>query len=315
MSFTRLRRAARAAAALAAVLALAACGSSTIESELVPTRFVSFGDSASDLGSGGTRYTVNDGSINIYTQQIAARYGQGLSPTATGGTSYARGNARITAKPDAAGNPATRTVTEQIDDFVAGGGRFGDRDVVLVNGGIADVIAQQQNGASDAQRVANLQVAARELAAQVRRLVGLGAKYVLVAGTYDLGRTPWAASTGRAGALSQQSLEFNTALLIAINDLGTNVLYLDMADYVNRMINSPGNFALGNVTAVACTSTDPGPGIGIGLGQVNSARCTPATIAPGLDYNATLFADKVYLTPTAQRQIGNLSFDKLKARF
>src|SRR6185369_10480475 len=109
----------RALLALAPALALllAACGSGTIESQLHPTRLVVFGDGMSDLGQTGTRYTVNDGSINIWTQEVANSYGLTLTTAAAGGTSFATGNARIIAKPDAAGNNATPTVKEQIDNY------------------------------------------------------------------------------------------------------------------------------------------------------------------------------------------------------
>ncbi|MNW21158.1 hypothetical protein D3C71_2219180 [compost metagenome] len=60
---------------------------------------------------------------------------------------------------------------------------------------------------------------------------------------------------------------------------------------------------------------DPGPGIGIGAGQINSALCTTATLLPGASQNAYLFADKVYLTPSAYRQFGTYAYDKLKARW
>jgi outer membrane lipase/esterase len=53
---------------------LAACGSGTIVDPFQPTRVLSVGDSFSDLGQDGKRYTVNDGTINIWSQQLAARF-------------------------------------------------------------------------------------------------------------------------------------------------------------------------------------------------------------------------------------------------
>ena len=98
---------------------MAACGSGTIESQLQPSRVVAFGDGMADLGQAGARYTVNDGTVNIWTQDMASRFGVSLAAAAAGGTSFATGNARIIAKPDAAGNSATPTVAEQIDGFLA----------------------------------------------------------------------------------------------------------------------------------------------------------------------------------------------------
>src|SRR4051812_23862703 len=122
MSRNWMRRGLLALASFLALASIVACGDSVIESQLRPTRVVSFGDAFSDLGQGGTRYTVNDNTANIWTQVLAAAYGLNLVKSSGGGTSYAVGNARVTIKPDAAGNASTRTITEQIDAFIAGGG-------------------------------------------------------------------------------------------------------------------------------------------------------------------------------------------------
>ena len=89
-------------AACASVALLSACGSGTISSQLVPARFVSFGTAFSDLGQKGSKYTVNDGSANIWVEELAANFGQSIRLSGAGGTSYAQGNARVILKPDAA---------------------------------------------------------------------------------------------------------------------------------------------------------------------------------------------------------------------
>ena len=314
-----LRRGARLACGALAALLVAACGSGTIESELSPARFVAFGDAFGDVGFAGdnARYTVNDNSTNVWTQQLASRFNQSLVAQSKGGTGYARGNARVLAEPDAAGNAETLTLKEQIDAFVAAGDRFSERDVVLLAAGTADVLAENfaSGAATETRRIANVEQAGRDYAAQARRLVGLGAKYVVVAGVYDLGRSPLAAATGRRAQLSDLSLRFNDALLVSIVDLGANVLYVDAAYFTNLMIGSPGAYGIRDVTSVACTSVNPGAGIGTGTGQVDASRCTAATIAPDTDYNATLFADAVYLTPNPQRQFGNYAYDRLRSRW
>ena len=91
-------------AACASAALLAACGSSTTESAITPQRFIAFGDAMNDVGQNGSRYTVNDGSVNNWTLQVVANYGKSLTPVSAGGLSYATGNARVSAKPDAAGN-------------------------------------------------------------------------------------------------------------------------------------------------------------------------------------------------------------------
>ena len=191
MSFNWSRRVLLAAA----VASLAACGGGgDVESQLQPARIVAFGDGFADVGQNGSRYTVNNGSINIWTQQVAARYGLALTPSSAGGKSYATGNARVNTRPDAAGNNATPTVKEQVDSFLASD-KFGATDMVIINAGVSDVIAETAKFAAGAQTQAalqaNLKTAGAALATQVRRLVDNGARYVIVVGSYNMGKSPW----------------------------------------------------------------------------------------------------------------------------
>ena len=305
-------------AACASAALLAACGSSTTESAITPARFIGFGDANSDVGQTGTRYTVNDASVNNWALQVASRYGKSLAPASASGTSYAIGNARIKAKPDATGNAATPTVTEQIDTFLASG-NFAANDVVIMTGGISDVIAGMAAVSAGTQTEAAMLAASRQagvdMAAQVRRLVTAGAKYVLVTGTYDLGKTPWAKTIGREALLGNASSRFNEGLLVDMVDLGANVLYVDLAYYVNLYTSVPANYGFNNATTPVCTSVDATNGIGIGTGQVNSALCSPSTLLPGANQDSYVFADPVYLTPLAQRQFGTYAYDRLRARW
>ncbi|MFM8609187.1 MAG: SGNH/GDSL hydrolase family protein [Burkholderiaceae bacterium] len=305
--------------ACAAATLLSACGSGSIESALKPARFVAFGTGMSDLGEGGSRYTVNDATTSIWTQQLAQRYGLTLTTAATGGLSFARGNARVSAKPDAAGNAATPTVVEQVDRFLASN-TFGATDVVLMEAGVSDVIAEVaafRSGAQTQQQMLDkLDAAGRALGEQVRRLVGAGARYVVVVGSYNLGRSPWARSINQATLVETATLSFNNGMLVTVNDLGANVLYIDAALHYNLVIAAPGIYGgMTDSTNPSCTSVDAGAGIGIGTGQVSSALCTPATIAAGVDYTKRVFADAVYPSPTAQRSFGDYAFDRLRLRW
>lgn len=317
MATNWMRRTVMVAACASAAL-LAACGSSTIESALTPNRFIAFGDAFSDVGQKSARYTVNDGSVNNWTQQLASRYGKTITPAASGGLSYATGNARITAKPDAAGDATTLTVTEQIDRFLAGGS-FTANDVVFVNAGTSDVIAGVSSvRASTLSKDAMLtetRKAGEQLATQVRRLVTAGAKYVVVMGPYDMRKSPWATAINEATLLHDASTSFNTGLSVGIVDLGANVLSIDSAYYVNLYTNAPGSYGFDNATTPVCTSVDAGNGIGTGTGQVNSALCTAATLLPSANQNKYVFADAVYLTPSAHRQLGDYAYDRLRARW
>ena len=317
MSFHWMRRALLALASVSALL-LAACGSGTIESQLQPSRIVVFGDGFSDLGQGGSRYTVNDGGTNMWTQQVAISFGLDLATAAAGGNSYATGNVRIKNKPDAAGNVATPTVTEQIDTFLAKG-PIGADDLLIVSGGIGDVIAEMAKVTAGTQTgeqmVAATRQAGRDLAAQVRRLVDAGAAHVVVVGSYDLGRSPWATASRQQALLTEASSKFNEDLLVAIVDLGAFVLYVDAALSYNLAISSPANYGMTNSIAAVCTSVDPGPGIGIGNGEVNSALCNTSTLLANVNYNEFLFADRVYPAPQGHRKFGEYAFGRIRARW
>lgn len=317
-----LRRTALLALCASAAL-LAACGSSTVESAVTPTRIVVFGDGLSDLGENGGHYTVNDGSVNIWTQQFAASYGLNLKTASAGGTSYAQGNARVVLTPDAAGGTSTKTIAQQIDTFLASGGAIGGSDVFVVSGGTSDIIANlaaySAGTLTGDQFLANVATAGQALATQVQRLRSAGAKYVLVTGSYDMSRSPLAIKRGQTDILNKASKQFNDSFQVNIADFGNNVLYVDSAYYYNLLTGLPGTYNFQDSTTVVCTSVDAGPGIGIGTGQINSALCNTNTLIntiPGnLSYNSYVFADYVYFTPAAQRLFGTYVYTRFRARF
>lgn len=316
MAFQWMRRAVMALAS-ASLLGLAACGSGTIESQLEPTTIIAFGDAFSDINT--QKYTVNDTSTNNWTQVVAVGFGGNLASVAAGGTSYAVGNARISQHPDAAGNASTPTVTEQISTFLASHA-FGEKDLVLINGGFSDIIyetmAANAGTITSDQALANVRQAGRDLGTQVRRLVQSGAKHVIVMGVYDLAKTPWGANFQTA-LVAQASARFNEELLISIADLGYNVLYIDNAFLTNLLAGFPGSYGFVDVGTPVCTSVDAGPNIGIGAGQVNSRLCTTSTLLTGAttSYNTYLWADKVYMTPNGQSQLGANAFSRIRSRF
>lgn len=317
MSIQRLRRFAL-LAALALLSVLAGCGSGTIEGALKPTRIITFGDAFSDVGQTGAKFTVNDGSVNIWTQEAAALYGRSITPSSAGGLGYSVGNARVILKPDAAGSSATPTIKEQIDTFLASN-TIGPNDLVMINGGLSDLIVQWNavlSGAqSQAQMTVNLTQAANDLAAQVRRLTVAGATHVVLVGIYNGGRTPWGTSTGGGTVLNDAMNTFNNTLLLAVGDLGGSVLYVDIAYFYNLVTGNPKAYSLLDSTSIICASVDPANGIGIGVNQVNSRLCSLSFIPAGLNYNQYFFADGVYPTPQAHRLFGDYVYARVTQRW
>lgn len=295
------RRAFLALAAAPAAL-LAACGSSSIESPLTPTRFLGLGDGFSDLGQGstGTRYTVNDDTTNIWAAQVAASYGLTLTAKKSGGTSFAQGGARISATTGETVPSLETQITTLLGDLTIG--TFSSTDVILIGAGIADIVAEVKANGISTTTTTQVQAAGTALGTQVRRLVTAGASYVVVAGVYWMGLSPWAVDLGQEDAITELSKAFNKAFEVSVVDLGAHVFYIDTARYINLVYNTPSSYGLNNVTSRACTTTD-------------ASTCTNATLDSTLDVNKTLFADSLYFTPVVHRLFGTWAYNALHNRW
>jgi outer membrane lipase/esterase len=283
------------ALACATMALLGACSSSEIVDPFTPTRILSVGDGFSDLGQDGKRYTVNDGSINIWTQYMAALYGLPLVASDQGGLSYARGDALVSSGPN--------SIVGQIDKMLAAN-KFAAGDLVVLNGGLADIVTTAaRTDITYDQKVANLNAAGLALAEQVNRIVQAGATHVLATGVWPLGQTPLGTETGQVDNLNNLSLAFNNAFKIGMVNLGANVLYLDSATYYSNVYYNPAAYPpLTNTVDKACTT-------------VLVTDCTPATITPGFDYNTLLFANGVYPTPSGHRLLGQYAQNQVRNRW
>jgi len=286
------RRAALALVCGSAVALLAACNSS-IYRALKPTRFISVGDGFADVGQNGYRFTINDGTPN-WTQQLAANYGLPLESSTTGGWSYAQGYAHV-ATPDTTSGTRAPSVQQQIDQVLARD-TFTATDVVLVGGGIADIVdAVNATGISAATTNA-AQAAGTALGEQVIRLVNAGATHVLVTGVYNLGTSPWARALNQSKDQNEdiQKLTdaYNAAIKQAIVKQGANVLFVDPALFFNLIYN--GNY-VSHPKDPVCTTP-------------NVTTCTNDTLIEGADPAQYLFADSLYFTPTAQRMFASDSY-------
>ena len=270
---------------VAATALLAACGSGSVVSDLKPQRFIAVGDGFADVGQNGHRYTINDGSLN-WVQQLASYYNLTVAPASAGGLGFAQGGAHV-ATPDTTTGANAPSVKSQIDTLLAGN-TLGKNDVVLINGGMSDIVAAVAATGISAATDTAIDTAARALADQVRRVVAAGATHVVVSGVYDLGTSPWARNLNIAKDATRMSVAFNDRLLVQIVDMAQTVLYFDPALFFNLIYNKPTAYPIDNATAPVCTTPD-------------ASTCTLATIQPGADPTRWLFADSLYFTPTAQR--------------
>lgn len=305
MSFLPLRRAALVAATCLTSLLLAACGSGDVYSAFTPARLVVLGDGPGNDITG----TVSG--------QIAARYGTSVSYAASGGTTFAFGGARVATKPNQAGSATALTVSDQVAAALAAGVQ--STDLVVLSAGVADVITEGQAVIAGTQSVtqatANVTAAAAALDQQLRVLVNSGVQRIVLAGTWNLGRSPWATATGQATMLENLSKTFNQELLKRIADLGKNVLYVDAELQINLVTGSPSSYSLSDASSLLCTSVDAGAGVGTGTGQVNAALCTSATLNSSLTASTTLFADRVNFTAAGTVLLGNYAYERIRLRW
>ena len=284
----------------------------------------------------------------------AAAFGAGTSEP-TDGTAQiadARGCQKVAA------SKATRTagaaanaycaynLQAQIDLFLAQGAPTSN-DLFVISIGTGDIMATGIRGLTinaagvaagldDVQTLlaaagvsTSMQAAANALAVQVKRLTDAGAKYVLVVGPPNVGRSPWAATTGNATLF--QNLSYNTGSgVISMGSEGlariqatfgnkTNnpVLFVEISGLVNTLTDGT-NTTFANRSSAACAvttntaTTVTAKSIGTGLkptvaagavpaGQLSAALCTTATLG-GADPSTYVYADGVNFTTAMQGQ-------------
>lgn len=294
------------ALAAGACTLLASCGSGSVVSDLNANRAITVGDGFEDVGQGptGMEFTVNDGSGN-WVQSFVSNYGLTMTPAKSGGWGYAQGYAQVaTAATDPNGN-AVPSVSDQITTLLART-TLTKNDIVMINGGMSDIVAAVKVTGISAQTTSTVTAAADALANQVQRLVNAGATHVVVTGVYDLGMTPWAAAYGGfGGPVSALSTSFNNELLLQLNHFANvspnPVLFFGAAEFFDFAYNSVaqsttsnGKFGLTNITTAVCNTP-------------TAATCTTATLIDP-NYSAYLFADNLYLTPAVQRLFVNTGY-------
>ncbi|MCC7326992.1 MAG: autotransporter domain-containing protein [Burkholderiales bacterium] len=254
------------------------------------TNAYTFGDSLSDAGQFGARFTTNPGlTAPMY---VGENWGITSTPSFTGGNDYALGGARINS-PQGGLPPGVPdlSVADQVHQYLSQGPV--DRNALFqIQGGANDIRTQftlfATGQITQAQMQANVAQAASDLAVQVGTLKAAGAQYVIVQAVPDIGKTPAAASLGpqaQAG-LSALSGLFNSTLNAAIGQANINVIQFNTSALLSEIIAQPALYGFTNTTGVACTTS-------------SSLDCTPSTlVAPNanIDY---VFADSLHPTTGA----------------
>ena len=173
-----------------------------------------------------------------------------------------------------------------------------------------------------------LQAAADALAVQIKRLTDAGAKYVLIVGPPNVGRTPWASEVGMTEVLGYLSYA-NSAGYTSMGAEGLSriqatfgstmnnpILYVEIAGLVNTLTSGTStNTTFADQTSAACSTTqsttDNAQSIGTGFttARVSSALCTTATVGTAASY---VYADGVNFTPSMHSQFYNQALARMR---
>lgn len=173
-----------------------------------------------------------------------------------------------------------------------------------------------------------MQAAADALAVQIKRLTDAGAKYVLIVGPPNVGRTPWASEVGMTEVLGYLSYA-NSAGYTSMGAEGLSriqatfgstmnnpILYVEIAGLVNTLTSGTStNTTFADQTSAACSTTqsttDNAQSIGTGFttARVSSALCTTATVGTAASY---VYADGVNFTPSMHSQFYNQALARMR---
>lgn len=272
--------------------------------------FVVFGDSLSDAGTFGARFTTNPGTV--WSQDVSSALGfrpgeaqifNGAGYTLNpGGNIWAQGGARVNAVPGN-GIPFAQPVSTQLDTYLATGGGVSGSTLYAFWGGANDVFYQATSGLPSPLIQANVATAAQDLATQMARLQAAGARYMVVMNLPNLGQTPLGRFSGPAGSAALTGLAqlYNGTLDAALDAAGVQALRLDTYRLLDEVLANPAayGFAVGNA-GVACTTPV-------------ALSCTPATLTTPTAASTYVFADDIHPTAAAHQVIADYVMSVLRA--
>lgn len=270
----------RSIAAVAASLALAAPAAQA----QYPGAFI-FGDSLSDAGQYGARFTTNPGlTVPMY---VAQHFGISVAPSFYGGTDYAQGGALVNApSPLIPPSAPDLSIADQIS-LLLGKGPLDRNALYQLWGGSNDILVlagEVGAGAiTPAQAQAAVVQAANDLVTQAVRLHSSGARYLIVYNVPDIGRSPLAASQGAQASFTALSNLFDSTMNAGIAAAHLQVVQVNTFKLLDEVTSNPAAFGFVNASVPVCTTS-------------SSLQCTPATLRDPNGATTWVFADSVHPT-------------------
>lgn len=299
----------QAAAGLAVAAMLGACGGGTSQFEpFVPEQYVAFGDDTSLIRPDGRRHTVNplnaDGALDcaaqpIWTQAVANQFAFSFQECNPNNATTFRAVMR------AAAGAKVDDLAAQIDNQIAAGG-FAAKSLVTVLVGAHDVLELYASypQRSEDELTAELRARGERLAAQVNRLVDLGAR-VIVSTVPDIGLSPFAlkqkaafTDTDRSALISRLTSALNGRIRVNILNDGRFVGLVLADESVQTIVKVPSAFSIVNATDAACTVATP---------DCSSQTLTTAADGTAATSATWLWADDTNIAYGGQSRLGTLA--------
>ncbi|WP_227515705.1 autotransporter outer membrane beta-barrel domain-containing protein [Acinetobacter qingfengensis] len=228
---------------------------------------VIFGDSLSDGGQYGSRFTTNPGKTTA--ELVAEGVGIETIPSTQGGSNYAYGGATV-----ADFSNGIPTLQQQLAIYLNANNGVADANTLYqVWGGANDIFAYATSYASGSISATQLQTglvtsASTELAL-LTTLKDAGASYVVVYNMPDIGLTPSYVNTASSATATALATLYNSTLnsgLNTLSDQGLNIIPVNVYGLLQEIAANPTQYGFSNVTDMACSSgsslgcTDDGTG-------------------------------------------------------
>lgn len=243
-----------------------------------------FGDSLTDSGSFGFKFTTNPGPV--WSETIAKNFGIELLPANQGGNNFAEGGARVSGLPGIGAGPASTAtpVMQQVQAYLNRTGNTADANALYsVWAGANDIFWLA--GGNEADIPAYIRRTIGEHVAAIGMLRTAGAKYIVVPLIPDIGTSPFGISRGASGssALTQLTETYNTNLMLALQAQGITVIPADTFSLLREVQANPTMYGFENITDLAC-------------GANILPSCIANVTVPAGRENSYLFADGVHPT-------------------
>lgn len=241
----------------------------------------------------------------VWSQDLAQYYGTdaspawlatGATPTASTGSNYAVGGARVAT--DTVGALGyTPSLKTQVNAYLSRtGGRADPNALYTVWGGANDLFTITSS-TPPLTAQATIGAAVGNEIALVGQLKAAGAQYILVPNIPDLGVTPGLRVQGAAAQAQGTAIAsaYNNALYSGLSQQGLRVIPLDTFTFLREVVASPALYGFTNVTGTACLPAY----------TASSLTCNPTSYASPDAANTYAFADGVHPSTMAYKLLAD----------